>query len=164
MNRHRTGLVLALVLTVLASVAVRPPQPAADLVQPVYRGEVLPRSTSGPAAERPPSAQESPKLPPRGLPPAAADPFAPVSWYVPPPEPPAAPPPPPSAPALPFTYLGRLEEDGQTLVFLAGSQRHYAVRPGDVLESQWRLEQAQGPRLVFRYLPLDQTRTLEFTP
>src|SRR4051812_16363244 len=46
---------------------------------------------------------------------------------------PPPPPPPPQAPPLPFIYMGRLNEDQSTSVFLSAGDRNLVVKPGDVI-------------------------------
>ena len=89
--------------------------------------------------------------------------FPEQTWYVPPPPPPPPPyvaPPPPQAPALPFSYMGRWLEAGQTTYYLARGTLPVSVRAGQVLDGVWRLEPVTGGQLNFTYLPLDQTRSL----
>jgi len=96
---------------------------------------------------------------------AAGNLFAVRSWR--PPEPPpsvAVQAPPPSAPPLPYRYVGRMEEGGAVVVFLAegaADARPRLVRQGD----QWpnyRVDEItpQGMRLT--YLPLNETQRLLF--
>lgn len=94
---------------------------------------------------------------------AAGDPFAARSWQ------PVPPPPPPTpavtlrAPALPYRYLGRMEEAGGIVVFLAegNDRRPRIVRQGDLLPD-YRVDEItpQGMRLT--YLPLNETQRLLF--
>ncbi|MGC4397607.1 hypothetical protein [Hydrogenophaga sp. T2] len=85
-----------------------------------------------------------------------------------PPPPPPAPAPavaaaPPRAPQLPFQYLGRLDDEGGTRVFLSeGNQaRPHVVRVGDRLRDyQVESISAQGMGLI--YLPLNQKQQLLF--
>jgi hypothetical protein len=89
--------------------------------------------------------------------------FPQQTWYVPPPPPPPQPyvaPPPPQAPSLPFSYMGRWQEAGQTTYYLARGTLPVSVRAGQVLDGVWRLEPVTGGQLNFTYLPLDQTRSL----
>ncbi|MDA8260871.1 MAG: hypothetical protein M0Z99_35425 [Betaproteobacteria bacterium] len=89
--------------------------------------------------------------------------FPEQTWYVappPPPPPPYVPPPPPQAPALPFSYMGRWQDAGQTTYYLARGTLPVSVRAGQVLDGVWRLEPVTGGQLNFTYLPLDQTRSL----
>ncbi len=100
------------------------------------------------------------------------DAFAVKSWAPPlppaPPQPKVAPkpvviaPPKPEAPALPFRYLGRLEENGEILFFLAAGDRLAPVRVGQDLLGNYRLEAASENTLTFTYLPLNITQTLSF--
>jgi len=89
--------------------------------------------------------------------------FPEQTWFVaPPPPPPLAyvPPPPPQVPALPFGYMGRWQEAGQTTYYLARGTLPVSVRAGQVLDGVWRLEPVTGSLLNFTYLPLNQTRSL----
>ena len=93
--------------------------------------------------------------------------FATLSWKPPPPPPPpraaAEPAPPPRAPALPYRYLGRMEEDGRVVAFLAEGTQPVprVVRQGDMLPNH-RVDEItpQGMRLT--YLPLNETQRLLF--
>jgi hypothetical protein len=89
--------------------------------------------------------------------------FPEQTWFIPPPPPPPppyVPPPPPQAPALPFSYMGRWQEAGQTTYYLARGALPVSVRAGQVLDGVWRLEPVSGGRLNFTHLPLNQTRSL----
>ncbi len=71
------------------------------------------------------------------------------------------PPPPPQAPPLPFRYVGMLgEEEEQTTVFLEKQDKGYAVKPGDVIDGTYRVEETAEGRVVFTYLPLEQRQVL----
>jgi hypothetical protein len=95
------------------------------------------------------------------------DVFASKSWYVPPPQP--APvqrvvpmqPPPPSAPALPFTYLGRYEDQAKPAIFLVRGNRLLVVHAGDVIEGTYRVDGIAGTTLAMTYLPLNIRQTIE---
>jgi hypothetical protein len=92
--------------------------------------------------------------------------FPEQTWFVapppppPPPPPPYVPPPPPQAPALPFSYMGRWQEAGQTIYYLSRGALPVSVRAGQVLDGMWRLEPVTNGILNFTYLPLNQTRSL----
>ena len=99
------------------------------------------------------------------------DPFGPRSFRPAPPkvktpaqqaglEAPVPPPPPPQAPPLPFSYMGRLSEDADTTVFLAFGDRNLVVKPGDVIDNMYKLEEVSENTLVLTYLPLSQRQTL----
>ena len=74
----------------------------------------------------------------------------------------AAPPPRPEAPPLPFTYLGKLVEDGRTTLFLAREDRNYVVRTGDTIDGTYRIEEIRDAAAVLVYLPLKSKQTLAF--
>ena len=97
----------------------------------------------------------------------AADAFAAKSWFVaPPPAPPqpeAPPPPPPApqAPPLPFKYMGSLQEPGaRTVWYLLQGERLIVAGAGDVIDTLYRTEGAEGGQLRFTYLPLNQRQTI----
>jgi hypothetical protein len=89
--------------------------------------------------------------------------FPEQTWFVAPPPPPPPPPyvpPPPQAPALPFSYMGRWQDDAQTTYYLMRGTLPLSVRAGQVLDGVWRLEPVANGILNFTYLPLNQTRSL----
>ncbi len=92
-----------------------------------------------------------------------ADPFA---SHVPKPSPlPLAPPPPPLAPvapALPFTYMGRMVENNNTTLFLSRQDQSYSVKINGVLDKNYRVDQISSEQVVFTYLPLNVQQTLSF--
>lgn len=92
----------------------------------------------------------------------AADVFKSHSWFVPPP--PArlaqAAVAPPAPPPLPFTYLGAVQDGGQTVVFLSKAQRLYTVRKGEIFDGQYRLEDVGSGRIELVYLPLNAKQIL----
>lgn len=96
----------------------------------------------------------------------AGDAFGAISWYVPPPPPPPPPPrkppppPPPTAPPLPFSYLGRYEEDGAKIIVLLKGERMYTVAEGEVIEHTYRVERLGRGQLELTYLPLDIRQTM----
>lgn len=69
--------------------------------------------------------------------------------------------PPPSAPPVPFTYMGRMD-DGPNgdVVYLADHEKSYSVAIGDKVGPFWRLDNAEGDQLLLTYLPLNLTQTL----
>lgn len=135
------------------------PSSVAPAPLPEHRGELAAlRSSAAPAAQ--PGASEVPLSVPQ------ADLFAVHSWYVAPPPPPAprvtaAPPPPaPSAPALPFRFLGRLDDSQAVQVFLQQGDRLHSVRVGDVIENTYRVERIQAAQMILTYLPLQVSQSL----
>jgi hypothetical protein len=111
--------------------------------------------------------QRAPALDPDG------DPFGPRSFRPAPPKikaPSAAeaaalaaaqpPPPPPMAPPLPFVYMGRLSEEKNTTVFLVMGERNLVVKPGDVIDNTYKIEEVGDAAVVLTYLPMNQRQTL----
>lgn len=72
-----------------------------------------------------------------------------------------SPPPPPQAPPLPFHFLGRYEDAGQSVVFLQYNDQSLVVRQGDTLGEQYKVEKLDETTLSLRYLPLNQLQSLE---
>lgn len=85
------------------------------------------------------------------------DPFRSKSWYVAPPPPP---PPKPTAPPLPFRFLGRLVEDGETRIFLAQNNQNLSARVGDIINGTYSVEAISDNGVQFVYLPLKETQLL----
>ena len=88
------------------------------------------------------------------------DVFKAKSWYVPPPPPKPGPPPPPAPPPLPFTYMGKLLEEGKLTVFISHQDRNYAVKAGDTIEGSYRVDKVDAQGVLFTYLPLNMQQTL----
>jgi hypothetical protein len=84
--------------------------------------------------------------------------FASKSW-VPPPAPPP-PPPPPRAPKLPFTFLGRMVEQGKTVVFLTRAQETFTVSAGESFAGTYRVEEIGADTVVLIYLPLNERQSI----
>ena len=82
------------------------------------------------------------------------------SWYVPPPKR-VVPPPAPVAPAVPFVYLGKMEDTPQgTLLILSADNKMYTAAIGETLDRIWRLEGEDANSVRFTYLPLGLPQTL----
>ncbi|MCB5187949.1 hypothetical protein LG200_08015 [Methylobacillus caricis] len=56
-------------------------------------------------------------------------------------------------PPLPFTYAGKLEDNGQFTVFLSMGEKNYSVKIGDVV-GEWKVQSINPPNMVLSYLPL----------
>ena len=69
------------------------------------------------------------------------------------------PPPPPSAPPFPYTYIGKIIQDGVPTVYLARQENNFAVKVGDTLEGNYRVEQINGAAMTLLYLPLNMKQT-----
>jgi hypothetical protein len=64
------------------------------------------------------------------------------------------------APPLPFRFLGRWIEDGDTIYFLQFNDRNLPMRIGDSIDKTYTLDSANGGVLSFTYLPLSAKQTL----
>lgn len=93
----------------------------------------------------------------------AADPFARRSFAPAPeaaaPQAPAA----PQVPPLPFTYLGKVIEDGKLSVFLGRGDDSFSVRAGkrSRLGPEYRVDRVTETAVVFTYLPMNAKQTLD---
>lgn len=114
-------------------------EPAAGVALPEASGQAEAEGTDGEAAE------------------TGIDPFRSKSWVITPPPPP---PPKPTAPPLPFRFLGRLVEDGETRVFLAQQNQNLSARVGDVINGTYSVEAIGDTGVRFVYLPLKETQVL----
>jgi hypothetical protein len=94
---------------------------------------------------------------------AINDLFAVSSWTPPPPPraaTPVLPPPAPTAPALPFTYIGKKLEGAVWEVYVARGEQSFVLRAGSVIDNTYRVHAVSPPSLSLIYLPLGQTQTL----
>ncbi|MDH0301867.1 MULTISPECIES: hypothetical protein [unclassified Pseudomonas] len=66
----------------------------------------------------------------------------------------------PTAPALPFQFIGRLDDRDDLQVFLQSGDKLYVVRQGDVIDDTYRLDHVSATELNLVYLPLHQPQTL----
>jgi hypothetical protein len=57
-------------------------------------------------------------------------------------------------------YMGRLAEDQSTTVFLIAGDRNLVVKPGDVIDNTYKVEQVTDSAVVLTYLPMNQRQTL----
>lgn len=149
---------LALAATLAASVWVsRQESGEEEAVQPRPRLSV-PAST-GAKAEASPEDREQLPAAARAPRPAGKeeviDLFPRQTWYVPPP------PPPPTAPPLPFTYLGKVVDGNEMVVFVSLAERNFAVHKGEVINGNYRIDDIAPPTMTVTYLPLNQKQTLD---
>lgn len=66
----------------------------------------------------------------------------------------------PVVPPLPFRYLGKAVEADRTSVFVARGEEHYAVRAGDRIGRDYRVERISEKAVTFTYLPSRARQTL----
>jgi hypothetical protein len=97
--------------------------------------------------------------------------FQSKSWYTPPPPPPIssaapaslAPPPPPSPPQIPYTYIGKLVDGHDVVLFLLKNDHEYTVRVNDVLDDAYRVDKITDKEVVLTYIPMNAQQTLQFS-
>jgi hypothetical protein len=78
---------------------------------------------------------------------------------------PPPPPPPkikPQAPPLPFTFMGRMIDGGQQIVFLVNGDRNLVVREGETFAGSYRVDKIDDQAVTLTYLPLRQKQRLAF--
>lgn len=152
--RRRLILFGALALTLLAVFTVD-----RDEAPPPTRREP-PRAGSAPEPMAPPAVNTVADLKRSEYATARGDLFPPHSWL--PPavvtsdEAPSGPPP------LPFTYLGKMLEGRETVVFLLFQEKTVAVRRADVIDGTYRVEQITPHSMILVYLPLNEKQSLDF--
>lgn len=166
--KQRSVILGLLLVATLAVTAVSSNEPVDEgVVRPVVRvQEILPPAVSS-AAKPTVALLDLRRLERSGEEVAAVDVFAPQSWLPPPPK--AAPvvskPAEPMVPVLPFRYVGQLEEsDGKTVIYLARGDEVYTVRPGDVLETQYRVDAVDAAQITLTYLPMNRQQMLAIPP
>lgn len=67
----------------------------------------------------------------------------------------------PTAPPVPFSVMGSMEEGGKRAYFLSYADQSFVARVGDTLLEQYKIESVDGDRMTLRYLPMDVLQTLE---
>lgn len=65
-------------------------------------------------------------------------------------------------PPLPFTYLGKIHDGRETVIFLRFHENTLAVRRGDVIDGTYRVEQITPQSMVLLYLTLNEKQSLDF--
>jgi hypothetical protein len=95
----------------------------------------------------------------------AADAFAPRTWRKPAPK--AAAPatvaaaaPAPTAPPLPFVYIGKIQSEEISVVFLAQGERNLAVHEGEVIDGIYRVDTLSEAGLTLTHLPTGTRQNL----
>ncbi|MAX50833.1 MAG: hypothetical protein CMH22_02500 [Methylophaga sp.] len=59
----------------------------------------------------------------------------------------------PATPVNPYTYVGKLIEDGEMRVFLTNGRDNYVVRAGDTLEEVWQVKAIHSTEMILLNLP-----------
>ena len=64
------------------------------------------------------------------------------------------------APPLPFTLVGKANENGVWEVYLARAGKTYIVKSKTVIDGTYRVDAIAPPLLTLTYLPLNQVQQL----
>lgn len=67
----------------------------------------------------------------------------------------------PTAPALPFTYLGKEQSGSAWRVFLVNGDATLVVGETDSIDDQYKVVSITPPTMTFEYLPLRERQTLQ---
>lgn len=179
-QKRRYGLLAALLLTLFATwwVAGEEEEEASALAQPMAGQRRAAPAAVSTAATAKAQAATTKQTATTALDwtPVARQPWAETkdaqfaAWAPPPPPPPpqvakgSAVAAPPMAPAFPYQLIGRLVDGGQAQGFLSGPNRSLAVKAGDVVDGQWRIDQVTEQGVKLTWLPAQLTQTIAFRP
>ncbi len=166
--KQRSVILALLLAATLAVTAVSSNEPVDDgVVRPVVRTQEMMPAEVRPTAKSVVTLLDLGRLERSAEEVAVVDVFAPQSWVPPPPKvtPVVSRPADPVLPALPFRYVGQLEEsDGKAVIYLARGDEVYTVRPGDVLETQYRVDAVDAAQITLTYLPMNRQQMLAIPP
>lgn len=59
----------------------------------------------------------------------------------------------PAMPVNPYTYAGKLIENGEVKVFLTNGRKNYVVKTGDTLEDTWQIKSIESTEMILLNLP-----------
>ena len=66
----------------------------------------------------------------------------------------------PVAPPLPFSYMGKIIENGKLTIFLTRDDKTYAISAGETIDHQYMVNAITSQRIDFTYIPLGQKQTM----
>jgi hypothetical protein len=61
---------------------------------------------------------------------------------------------------MPFSFMGRYEEEGSRIILLIRGERIYTVSEGEVIDNTYRVGPLAGGQLELTYLPLNIKQTI----
>jgi hypothetical protein len=67
----------------------------------------------------------------------------------------------PKPPPLHITYLGKWSDEGQVTVFVSDGVRNYAVKQGDEIGQDYRVERIAPPVMEVTYLPMKTRQIMQ---
>jgi hypothetical protein len=65
-----------------------------------------------------------------------------------------------SAPPLPFQFVARIVDGGNTSVYVTLGEDNYSVKPGLVIAEKYRVEKVTDTAVTFTYLPMGTRQEL----
>ena len=65
-----------------------------------------------------------------------------------------------SAPPLPFQYVAKIIDGDSTNVYVMHGEDHYSVKPGLVIDRNYKVEKITETAITFTYLPLGTRQVL----
>ena len=65
-----------------------------------------------------------------------------------------------TAPALPFQYVAKIIDGGNTTVYVMHGEDHYGVKPGLVIDRIYKVEKVTETAVTFTFLPLGTRQVL----
>jgi hypothetical protein len=74
-----------------------------------------------------------------------------------------APPAAPTVPPLPFTYFGKLIQNGKTEVFVMRGDEVISIAAGQKIDAEYRVDAITESSIAFTYLPLKTKQSLELS-
>lgn len=60
----------------------------------------------------------------------------------------------PAAPTNPYSYAGKIQEDGEWTIFLTDGSQNFAVKVGEKLDGNWQLKRIEAQALTLVYAPM----------
>jgi len=66
----------------------------------------------------------------------------------------------PSAPPLPFQYVAKIIDGDNTNVYVMHGEDHYSVKPGLVIDRNYKVEKVTETAVTFTFLPLGTRQVL----
>jgi hypothetical protein len=66
----------------------------------------------------------------------------------------------PSAPPLPFQFVARIVDGGNTTVYVTLGEDSYSVKPGLLIDRNYRVEKVTESAVTFTYLPMGTRQVL----
>jgi hypothetical protein len=66
----------------------------------------------------------------------------------------------PSAPPLPFQYVAKIIDGSSTNVYVMHGEDHYSVKPGLVIDRNYKVEKVTETAVTFTFLPLGTRQVL----